>query len=168
MTQKVILAILAFSLPFAAAASPKGATGSAAAPAVAAASAKAETFGAPVSAGEVLPLAKVLADPDAYAGKSVRLSGLVRAACTKKGCWMELSAPDGKGPGARVKFKDYGFFVPKDSAGASAKLEGTVQVTTLSAAQVAHYESEGGSFAKGKDGTAREIQIVATGVELTR
>ncbi|WP_373047228.1 DUF4920 domain-containing protein [Vulgatibacter sp.] len=129
---------------------------------------KAETFGAPITAGETLPLEKILASPDAFAGKQVRITGQVRSACTKKGCWMELATPEGQGPGCRVTFKDYGFFVPKDSAGAQARLEGVVQVKTLAKAEVDHLEAEGGRFAKAADGTAKEIRIVATGVELTR
>jgi len=129
---------------------------------------KAESFGAPLAAGEALPLAKVLEAPDQYAGKTVRVEGKVRSACTKKGCWMELAAPDGTGPGCRVTFKDYGFFVPRDSAGASARLEGTVQVKTLASREVDHLEAEGAKFAKAADGTAKEIRIVATGVELRR
>ena len=55
----------------------------------------------------------------------------MRKACEKKGCWMELAA-DAKGPGVRVTFKDYGFFVPLDSAGRTAKVEGVVKVAELS------------------------------------
>ena len=39
---------------------------------------------------------------------------------------------------------------------------------TLARKEVDHLEAEGASFAKAADGTAREIRIVATGVELTR
>ena len=45
----------------------------------------------------------------------------VRRACEKKGCWMELAGAEGIGPGMRVTFKDYGFFVPKDSRGRWAR-----------------------------------------------
>ena len=123
---------------------------------------------APLGTGETLPLAKVLAAPDEYAGKPVRVEGVVRSACTKKGCWMELASADAEGPGCRVTFKDYGFFVPLDSAGANARLEGLVQVKTLAKREVDHLEAEGAKFAKAEDGTAKEIRIVATGVELRR
>jgi hypothetical protein len=72
-------------------------------------------------------------------------------------------------PGCRVTFKDYGFFVPTDSAGSNAKVQGTFGVNTLSAERVAHLESEGGRFPrKNPDGTVDEMRIVATGVELWR
>ena len=127
--------------------------------------------------GETLPsnlptieLAAVLKDPKAFTGKTGVLTGYVRQACTKKGCWMEISASaDPKAKSCRVKFKDYGFFVPLDSAGSKARLAATAAMKVVSKAYVDHYEAEGGSFAdKNPDGTANEIQLMATGVELTR
>jgi hypothetical protein len=127
-------------------------------------------YGAPVSAGAAQPISTLLANPDALSGKTVLVEGKVRAACTRRGCWMELSPGMEKGgPGCRVTFKDYGFFVPTDSQGADARVEGVVAVRTVPAGDVAHYESEGGSFpGKQPDGTAREVRIVATGVELRK
>ena len=67
--------------------------------------------------------------PDKFADKTVLVEGNVRQACTRKGCWMELSeGPGAAAPGCRVTFKDYGFFVPTDSAGAKATVEGSVKV----------------------------------------
>lgn len=117
-----------------------------------------------------LPLLKVLSAPNSYKGQTVLVTGSVRQVCTKKGCWMEL-APTGqeKKQGCRVTFKNYGFFVPVDSAGALARLEGKVEIKKVDPAAVAHYEAEGASFAhKAADGSAHEVRIVATGVELTR
>lgn len=91
----------------------------------------------------------------------------MRQACTNKGCWMELAAAP-KGPGVRVRFKDYGFFVPTNSAGAMAKVEGEVKVAELSEGEAAHWASEGAQISRGSDGKAREVQLIATGVELRR
>ena len=77
---------------------------------------------------------------------------------------MELAPSEG-GPGVRVTFKDYGFFVPTDSAGARARIQGTVEVTELSAAEAEHLSSEGGSVGPGAQ---REVRLVASGVELRR
>ncbi len=127
-----------------------------------------EAFGEPVSAGEAIPLAKVLAAPDEFAGKKVIVAADVRTACQKKGCWMELASEDASAPGCRVTFKNYGFFVPKDAAGARARVEGVVEVKKVEKAEVEHLESEGGKFTKAADGSAREVRIVASGVELVR
>ena len=128
------------------------------------------TYGAPIrDGGESATLAQVLAKPEAYADREVTLSGEVRQACTVKGCWMEL-APTADAPaGARVTFKDYGFFVPTDSRGAHARVQGLVSVKAVAPGEVAHMESEGGTVGgKTPDGGAREVRIVATGVELWR
>ena len=133
-------------------------------------SASAKRYGAKLEGGAaVASLAAVMEDPDKFADKAMRIEGTVRAACTRKGCWMELAkGADREASGARVTFKDYGFFVPKDSAGANARVEGVVAVKTLDQGQVEHYESEGASLKKDKDGTAKEVRIVAVGVELKR
>jgi hypothetical protein len=129
-----------------------------------------QRFGAPITPGDALPLGRVLEKPDAYSGKTVIVEAKVRRNCTRRGCWMELAdGLDPTLPGCRVTFKDYGFFVPLDSAGSTARVQGDVEVETVAAPEVAHLESEGARFpSKQADGTAREVRMVATGVELSR
>ena len=109
-----------------------------------------------------VPLASVLGKPED--GRTVLVEGVVRRACSQMGCWMELAPAEG-GQGVRVTFKDHGFFVPTDSAGAKARVQGTVKVAQLSPAQAEHLRSEGGSMPAGAQ---REVLLVATGVELRR
>lgn len=125
------------------------------------------TRGEKLKGAPAVTLAELLKSPEAHNGKTVLVEGKVRKACEKKGCWMEL-ATDAKGAGVRVTFKDYGFFVPLDSAGASARVEGVVKVAELSDGMARHYEDEGAIVPRGKDGKPREVQLVATGVELRR
>jgi hypothetical protein len=126
-------------------------------------------YGAALAPATPVALGTVMAAPDRFADQTVTVEGQVRKACTRKGCWMELAESQQPGtPGCRVTFKDYGFFVPTDSAGTRARVQGKVEVGVLSAAAVRHYEEEGAAFAKAPDGTAREVRIVATGVELRR
>jgi len=108
------------------------------------------------------PLSTVLRKPED--GQKVLVEGVVRRACSQMGCWMELAPAEG-GQGVRVTFKDYGFFVPTDSAGAKARVQGTIKVAQLSEAQAAHLRAEGGSMSAGAQ---REVRLVATGVELRR
>ena len=86
------------------------------------------------------------------------------------GCWMELSTDKSEtAPGCRVFFGAHQFFVPKDSDGSLARVQGEVQVKQVQADFVQHLEQEGASFkTKNADGTADEVRLVATGVELTR
>lgn len=119
--------------------------------------------------GEKVTLDALLASPEKHDGKTVALEGTARKVCTKKGCWMELAtANDAKANGVRVTFKDYGFFVPLDAAGAQVKLEGVVKVAELSDSNAKHLEAEGANVPRGKDGKPREIQLIAHGVELRR
>jgi len=129
-----------------------------------------KSFGAGITPGPQLALADVLKAPDHYRDQSVTVEGQVRRACTRRGCWMELAeSADPALAGCRVTFKDYGFFVPTDSAGSRAKVQGTLAVNTVSPERVAHLESEGGQFPnKNPDGSASELHLVATGVELWR
>lgn len=123
--------------------------------------------GAPLGSSPVVTIADILSDPGSYSGRTVTVNGLIRQCCTRKGCWMELSATK-KGKTMRVTFKDYGFFVPTTSKGMKARAEGTVVVKTLSKEDVEHMVSEGANITPNADGTATEIGFVATGVELRR
>lgn len=124
--------------------------------------------GEKLTGANAVEVSKLLASPSDFEGKTVTVEAKVRKACEKKGCWMELAGTDAKGPGVRVTFKDYGFFVPLDSAGSTVKVEGVVKVSELSDARAKHYESEGATVAKGKDGKYREVQLVASGLELRK
>lgn len=120
-----------------------------------------------VRAVEATPLAEILADPAKFDGATVVTSGVVSRACKKKGCWMELS-PEKSERAMRVTFKDYGFFVPLDSQGSAARVDGIVKVKKLSKAEADHFEEDGGRIVRDEDGTAVEISFIANGVELTR
>jgi hypothetical protein len=139
-------------------------------PSSSAASENLERFGDPISEGPTVSLSEVLKSPDEFRDKPVTVEGNVRKVCSRKGCWMELSEDAaGEGQGCRVTFKDYGFFVPKDSGGATARAQGIVKINEVSADDVEHYESEGATFkSKREDGTAQEVRFIASGVELTR
>lgn len=113
-------------------------------------------------------LATVLENPETYTKEPVVVEGVIAAACTRKGCWMQL-APDAEAKaGVRVTFKDYGFFIPLDAKGMKARAEGVAVVKTLSKAEADHLEEEGAKLTRKADGSALEVSFVANGVELTR
>jgi hypothetical protein len=123
--------------------------------------------GEKLSGAPQVKLEELLAQPGKYTGKTVLVEARVRKACERKGCWMELSQGE-KGPGVRITFKDYAFFVPTQSQGYVARVEGEVKVAELSEDRAKHYESEGAIVPRGKDGKPTEVQLVARGVELRR
>ena len=125
--------------------------------------------GAPLSAKtKKVSLAKVLQKPANYAGKTVRVEGVIVRSCKMEGCWMEL-APSKDAKSVRVKMKDHAFFIPLDAAGMNATAEGIFSVKVLNKAEVDHLIEDGGNFEnRNADGSVTEIAFEATGVELTR
>ncbi len=113
-------------------------------------------------------LKKVLADPAKYSGKTVLVEGVIVRSCKMEGCWLEL-APAKDAKSMRVKMKGHSFFVPLDSAGLNAKVEGTVSVKTLTKDYVDHLIEDGAKIEKrNADGTVTEVSFEASGVELTK
>lgn len=55
---------------------------------------------------------------------AVKVKGKVEAVCQAKGCWMNITADEPGQEEMMVKFKDYGFFVPKDISGREVIMEG--------------------------------------------
>ena len=71
-----------------------------------------------------------------------KLEGQILSTCPMKGCWMRMSVEQDT---ILVRFKDYGFFVPKSGAeGKSAIVNGNISVDTLSVAQLKHYAEDAG------------------------
>jgi len=149
-TTALLLSLLALAAPGAVAAG---------APAV-------ETFGKPLAGLAPVPLADLLKRPEAHAGKTIHTEGTVFEVCQQKGCWMTIG--DGQ-ESIRVTFENYGFFVPKDAAGATATLEGLFTVETIPEATAKHYAAETpGGKPDSIHGDQKELSFVATGVRLTR
>ena len=72
----------------------------------------------------------------------VKIQGDVVTACQVKGCWMTADLGDGKS--MRIRFKDYGFFVPKDSGGKKFYAQGVVSWNETSVAELQHYAEDAG------------------------
>lgn len=120
------------------------------------ASADPRTFGKPLAGLKAVPLADVLARPEA--GQQVRLEGTIEKVCQNKGCWLELKQ---QASSVHVTFEGYGFFVPKDSMGKPVVLEGKVVVKQPTPEDVAHLKAEGAG-----QSVAAKVSIEATGVEI--
>lgn len=77
-------------------------------------------------------------------GDSIQLQieAPINEVCAKKGCFMVLDL--GQGETARVTFKDYGFFVPKDAAGRETIINGWAHKKETSVAKLQHYAEDAG------------------------
>ena len=59
-----------------------------------------------------------------------------------KGCWMKMNVNNDT---ILVRFKDYGFFVPKNGIeGKSSVINGKISIDTLSIDQLKHYAEDAG------------------------
>ncbi|EDM44876.1 hypothetical protein SCB49_02109 [unidentified eubacterium SCB49] len=92
----------------------------------------------------------------------------VKEVCAKKGCWMTLDMGEAD---AMVRFKDYGFFMPKDIAGENVVVEGRAFVEEMSVDEQRHYAEDAG---KSKEEVMaiteakRTLSVLSNGVLLHR
>ncbi len=77
---------------------------------------------------------------------TAKFSASVIDVCQAKGCWMKLKLKDGEE--AMVRFKDYGFFVPKDIAGKEVIVSGNAFVDMMSVEDQQHYAEDEGKSAE--------------------
>jgi len=122
------------------------------------------TYGAGTSADgaiSVNELDKKLKD-NKYEGK---ITGKVVEVCQEKGCWMKIEKADGEK--LMVKFKDYGYFMPRNILGKDVVLEGEATIKEVSVKQQQHYAKDAGKSEeeiKKITRSKKEVQFVAKGV----
>ncbi len=75
---------------------------------------------------------------------NVKFTTQVKEVCQKKGCWMKVDMGQDE---AMVRFKDYGFFMPKDISGKEIIAEGKAYVEEMSVDDQRHYAEDGGKSA---------------------
>jgi hypothetical protein len=73
---------------------------------------------------------------------AVAFSSTVNAVCKVKGCWMKVALDGDKE--AMVKFKDYGFFMPKDIENDTIIVQGKAFVGEMSVDEQRHFASDAG------------------------
>ncbi|MEH6536395.1 MAG: DUF4920 domain-containing protein [Psychroserpens sp.] len=104
------------------------------------------SFGKEITAADALPAKRMAVH---YASMSVgdtidaKMIAKVDEVCQAKGCWMKLDLPDGEQ--VMVKFKDYGFFMPKDIAGKEVIINGKAFVNEVPVDEQRHYAEDGGA-----------------------
>jgi hypothetical protein len=111
------------------------------------ASAKGDVYGAGVDEMTTVAISEILADPEAFDGKTVQVEGMVTDVCAKRGCWFEMA---GKAPGEKARFKvqDGEMVFPMSAKGKSAVAQGKIVAQKLSLeetrAMEEHYATESG------------------------
>ncbi|WP_445384453.1 DUF4920 domain-containing protein [Robiginitalea sp. IMCC44478] len=87
--------------------------------------------------------------------------------CQAKGCWMRLQLPEEET--VMVRFKDYGFFVPKDIAGKTVEVQGIAFISEVSEEERRHLAKDGGASEEeiaGIEGAEAAPGFEASGVRI--
>ncbi|WP_103070789.1 DUF4920 domain-containing protein [Aquimarina sediminis] len=100
---------------------------------------------------------------------AVAFSSTVNGVCKAKGCWMKVAL--GKDKETMVKFKDYGFFVPKDIENDTVIVQGKAFVSMVSVDEQRHYASDAGKSEEEIAGITtpkKSYSFIADGVLIKR
>jgi Domain of unknown function (DUF4920) len=131
-----------------------------------------KSYGKGVTLAETASVAKILADPDSYVGKTVRIEGTVVDVCPMAGCWMELEEGDGASK-LRVKVDDGVIVFPVTAKGKLAVAEGVVEAIPMTRekylAWLEHLAEERGQKFDSStvgEGPFRVVQIRGTGARI--
>ena len=86
------------------------------------------TYGTGVTLDAATPIETVIADPGAFAGKTIRVEGVVTAVCAHMGCWMTLApAATPEAATLRIKVDDGVVVFPVSAKGRRAVAQGVVE-----------------------------------------
>ncbi len=99
-------------------------------------------FGAEITPDGAMTMEELETTMEGHDSLVVKVTGTVSAVCQKKGCWLTIDRPNGEA--MRVRFKDYGFFVPKDCPGKTAILQGVAKRVITSVEELKHYAKDQG------------------------
>jgi hypothetical protein len=103
------------------------------------------SFGAPFEETDGMMVQEVLNKLDSGEKlDSVVIFGRVKEVCQVKGCWMEVCDTSTCEQTVFVQFLDYGFFMPKDLAGATVLMKGQLTREEVSVYDLQHYARDAG------------------------
>ncbi|MBK7382764.1 MAG: DUF4920 domain-containing protein [Flavobacteriales bacterium] len=101
------------------------------------------SYGAPITADGAISTADMVKRMTTVDSLATKVECEIITSCTKKGCWMDVKLPDGSA--MKVRFKDYGFFVPKQGLeGRHAVMQGYASKETTDVATLRHYAEDAG------------------------
>lgn len=131
----------------------------------------AKKYGKALTLKQTTKISAILADPEKYNGKKVKVEGAVVGVCEKRGCWIRL-ASDKEFETIQFKVEDGVIVFPMDAKGKNAVAEGVLEVRTVSVedqiAQGKHHEEETGEKFDPStvEGPKTIIRIMGEGAEI--
>jgi hypothetical protein len=118
-------------------------------------------LGAGVTLKEATPIEALVARPDDYAGKTVRVDGIATAVCEHMGCWLAVAPEkDPTGKTVRLKVEDGVIVFPVTAKGKKVSAEGVFEKID---AQDEHANEAAGEHGKHDPAASAKYQIKATG-----
>lgn len=129
----------------------------------------ANEFGATFTAEEVMSYDDLLTEMSSADSVMVTVQGKVEAVCQAKGCWMNITSEQANAEDMMVKFKDYGFFVPKDIAGREVIMKGKAYREVTPVDELKHLAEDAGKSAEEIAAITDpkvELKFMADGVKL--
>ena len=102
-----------------------------------------KSYGSPITADGAISTAQLAEKMKESNELTAKVEGEVITSCAMKGCWMDMKMADGST--MKVRFKDYGFFVPtKGLEGKHAVIEGVATREVVDVATLKHYAEDAG------------------------
>ena len=127
-----------------------------------------KTYGEGVTGEDIVLVSDLLAKPDEFIGKTVRVKGTAVGVCAHRGCWINV-AGDKEGETVRVKVQDGVIVFPPEIVGDTVIAEGVWTANELTMEQTkkvcaAEARKEGKEFDEGEVTTCMTLyQISGTG-----
>ena len=124
-------------------------------------------FGAAFTPEDIIAYAQLGEQVPAEDSIALTVRGTVDGVCQAKGCWMTIV--DEKGEEMMVRFKDYGFFMPKDISGREVVMNGKAFYQVTPVDELRHYAEDEGLPQEEIDAITepkKELRFYADGVIL--
>jgi hypothetical protein len=129
-----------------------------------------QTFGESFTAGTPVTYANLMEQLQTADSVNVQFQGIVQEVCQAKGCWMTIaSAESSDEMPVMVKFKDYGFFMPKDISGREVVMNGYAYKEVTPVDELRHYAEDAGKSQEEIEAITapkEEYKFLASGVVL--
>ena len=94
-----------------------------------------KNYGKTLTLKDVTRVSEILANPEKFNGKRVRVQGAVVDVCSKRGCWIRL-ASDKEYESIVFKVEDGVIVFPMDAKGKTAVAEGVISAKTYTVEQL--------------------------------
>lgn len=118
-------------------------------------------FGTGVTLKDATPIASIVAKPQDFVGKTIRIDGVVADVCTDMGCWMAVAAEgDKSGATVRLKVEDGVIVFPVSAKGKKVSAQGVFEKVSAAGEDA---KEAAGEHAKKDPKASPDYQIKATG-----